>query len=298
VLNWSAVRGSNTDFNANAIGIQGGTGFAGARGAEVFNHGPIFGISESLDALQEWVATVRAPIVPDLANDAAGRTVFDENCASCHGGDKWTKSRTAPLYGTGAATVGGLQAVFAVNPIGARFFDVGGVVPFDRVANGGVVVDGLDVNGPQLLSVTRDGEKLTLLDDVGTFTPPSLDPTVKAGRLEIRGAAAVGAKRTIALQGPGLQSTQGFKAFGDKGFNSPSLLGLSMSAPYLHDGSAQTLEEVAAKHRLTKDGDPFEKVLGPVKTGQVLEFIRSIDDDTPVSTRPSQTDAFLEAHKE
>jgi hypothetical protein len=138
----------------------------------------------------------------------------------------------------------------------------------------------------------------TLLDDVGTFTPPSLDPTVKAGRLEIRGAAAVGAKRTIALQGPGLQSTQGFKAFGDKGFNSPSLLGLSMSAPYLHDGSAQTLEEVAAKHRLTKDGDPFEKVLGPVKTGQVLEFIRSIDDDTPVSTRPSQTDAFLEAHKE
>jgi YVTN family beta-propeller protein len=298
VLNWSAVRGSNTDFNANAIGIQGGTGFAGARAAEVFNHGPIFGISESLDALQEWVATVRSPIVPELANDAAGRAVFDENCASCHGGDKWTKSRTAPLYGTGPAAVGGLQAVFALNPIGARFFDVGGVVPFDRVANAGVVVDGLDVNGPQLLSVTRDGEKLTLLDDVGTFTPPSLDPAQIAGRLEIRGAAAVGAKRTIALQGPGLQSTQGFGAFGKAGFNSPSLLGLSMSAPYLHDGSALTLDDVAAKHRLTKDGDPFGKVLGPEKTQQVLEFIRSIDDDTPVSKTKSQTDAFLEAHKD
>ena len=76
VLNWSAVRGSNTDFNQNAIGIQGGKGFAtetaaGNRTALVFNHGPVFGISDSLDALQEWVTTVRAPIVPDLAGDAA-----------------------------------------------------------------------------------------------------------------------------------------------------------------------------------------------------------------------------------
>src|SRR6185503_2798717 len=71
-LNWSAVRGSNTDFNQNAIGIQGGTGFAketatGDRSALVFNHGPVFGISDSLDALQEWATTIRAPIVPDLA---------------------------------------------------------------------------------------------------------------------------------------------------------------------------------------------------------------------------------------
>ena len=81
-LNWSAVRGSNTDFNQNAIGIQGGTGFAketatGDRSALVFNHGPVFGISDSLDALQEWATTIRAPIVPDLANEQAGRAVFD-----------------------------------------------------------------------------------------------------------------------------------------------------------------------------------------------------------------------------
>ena len=75
-LNWSAVRGSNTDFNQNAIGIQGGTGFAketatGNRSALVFNHGPVFGVSDSLDALQEWVTTVRAPIVPHPAERAA-----------------------------------------------------------------------------------------------------------------------------------------------------------------------------------------------------------------------------------
>ncbi len=78
LMNWSAVRGSNTDFNNNARGIQGGKGFAtDVRGvnrtAEVFNHGPVLGISDSLDAIQEWVTSVRAPIVPHLGrSDRAG----------------------------------------------------------------------------------------------------------------------------------------------------------------------------------------------------------------------------------
>ena len=259
ILNWSGVRGSNTDFNANSIGIQGGTGFAGANTALVFNHGPIFGISDSLDALQEWVATVRAPIVPNLADEAPGRAVFDESCASCHGGDKWTKSRTAPVYASvGGQVVNGvtLFSVFPENPIGVGFFNDGGkglgVLPFDQEFDGAnQFVGGLQANGPQLLSVLREGETLTLLDDVGTFVKASLDPTVTAGRLELRGAAAVGAKKGIGA-GPGLQSTQGFGAFGAAGFNSPSLLGLSMSAPYLHDGSALTLEDVAKRHSLTR----------------------------------------------
>ena len=97
------MRGSNTDFNQNSIGIQGGKGFAtetqtGNRSALVFNHGPVFGVSDSLDALQEWVTTVRAPIVPQLAGATEGRAVFDEHCSSCHGGAKWTKSQTTPLY--------------------------------------------------------------------------------------------------------------------------------------------------------------------------------------------------------
>ena len=278
-LNWSAVRGSNTDFNANAIGIQGGTGFAkatknGDRTGLVFNHGPVFGISDSLDALQEWATTIRAPIVPPLANEQPGRTVFNENCASCHGGAKWTKSRVTDVFALDGADVSGLAATFRRNPIGAGFFELDGgtpgVKPFDA---------GLAVNGPQLLSITRDGATVTFLDKVGTFP----DPKSAAGRLEIRGAAAVAG-----------QSTQGFGAFGGAGFNAPSLLGLSMSAPYLHDGSAQTLEEVAAKHTLTASGAPFKTVLGPQKTQDVLDFIRSIDDETAPSN--SSMDDFLEAH--
>ena len=283
VLNWSAVRGSNTDFNANSIGIQGGKGFAGDRKGLVFNHGPIFGVSDSLDALQEWVTTVRAPIAPDFVADA-GRKVFNENCAACHGGDKWTKSRTSPLYASANifANPPGeqLQGVFPENPIGANFF--AGVFPFDQERDAqNKAVSGVVNNGPQIVAIKRGLDTLTILDDVGTFS----DPKTPAGRLEIRGAAAVAN-----------QSTQGFGAFGLAGFNSPSLLGLSMSAPYFHDGSAQTLEDVAKKHRFTKDGAPFATVLGPEKTAQVLLFIRSIDDQTPVTETKSSTDLFLVAH--
>ncbi len=286
-LNWSAVRGSNTDFNANSIGIQGGKGFAtetatGNRTGLVFNHGPVFGISDSLDALQEWVTTVRAPIVPEFTNEQQGRVVFEQHCGSCHGGAKWTKSQVTQLFAFGEATNSGLDATFPENPIGAGFFNAGGVRAFDQ---------GLATSGPQLLSVTRGQNVLTLLDKVGTFSAPN----TPEGKLEIRGAAAVGALNSV----PGLQSTQGFGAFGAAGFNSPSLLGLSMSAPYLHDGSAQTLEDVIAKHQITvPDGQggtqvvTIKNAVTQQQLSDLLNFVRSIKDDTaPVQ---SATDVFLE----
>lgn len=283
VLNWSAVRGSNTDFNQNSIGIQGGKGFAtetltGNHTTFVFNHGPIFGVSDSLDALQEWVTTVRAPIVPQLANATAGRAVFDEHCSTCHGGAKWTKSQTLPLFDRQPATNSGLLAMFAENPIGASFFNVGGVKPFDA---------DVAVAGPQLLAINGAQSTLKLLDDVGTF--------LKTDPLEIRGAAAVGAPGSPS----GLQSTQGFASFGAAGFNSPSLLGLSLSAPYLHDGSAQTLEAVAAKHNITtSDGQggtttaTIAETLSQQELTDVLNFVRTIDDETQKSE--SSADVFLQ----
>jgi hypothetical protein len=260
LLNWSAVRGSNTDFNNNARGIQGGKGFAtDVRGvnrtAEVFNHGPMFGVSDSLDAMQEWVATVRAPIVPDLpaATEQAGRTVFVAQCAACHGGVKWTKSRTAPVFAN--------NPTFPEDPIGVNFF--AGVAPIDP---------GVTANGPQILSVTRAGKgTLKFLDSVGTFSA--------ANPLELRGAAAVAG-----------QSTQGFAAFGAAGFNSPSLLGLSLSAPYLHDGSAQTLEDVMKRH-LLGNGQSIEATLSGQELADVLSFMRGIDEQT--ETVDSDTDRFL-----
>ena len=261
ILNWSAVRGSNTDFNNNARGIQGGKGFATDvrgvdRSAEIFNHGPVSGISDSLDAMADWISTVRAPNVPHLAADVeqAGRAVFVTNCAGCHGGAKWTKSQTSPVFAN--------NPTFAEDPIGVNFFT--GVQPIDQ---------GVRVAGPQIVSVTRDGKgTLTFLDKVGTFDATS--------PIEIRGAAAVAG-----------QSTQGFASFGGAGFNSPSLLGLSLSAPYFHDGSAQTLSDVMRRHSLA-NGQTIENSLSSQELADLLAFVASIDDQT--TKVQSDTDRFLQ----
>lgn len=253
ILNWSGVRGSNTDFNNNARGIQGGKGFATDvhgedRSKLVFNHGPRRGVSDSLDALQEWVeASVRAPIVPkpDPGVEAAGRTVFTGSCASCHGGDKWTKSSVA-LYTN--------NPTFLEDPIGVNFFT--GVKPIDPR---------LTVAGPQIVSLALNSGVLKLLDNVGTFN--TTNP------IEIRGAAAVAG-----------QSTQGFGAFGAAGFNTPSLLGLSLSAPYFHDGSALTLEDVMFRHQLPAAQGQTPSTIAQELSAQdvqnLLSFLRGIDDTT------------------
>ena len=261
ILNWSAVRGSNTDFNNNARGIQGGTGFATNvdgvdKTALVYNHGPTKGISDSLDAMSEWVATVRAPVMPAIAVNVAtdGRAVFTTNCASCHGGAKWTKSRTKGLYQD--------NPLLQVDPVGAAFFT--GVGKNDL---------GVNLAGPQVVSVTRDVKgTLKMLDNVGTFNP--------ASPIEVRGAAAVAG-----------QTTQGFAPFGLGGFNSPSLLGVAYSGPYFHDGSSHSLEDVAARHNLGATGT-IASNLSAQDLSDLLAFVRSIDDDTP--TMPNATDTFIQ----
>jgi len=264
ILNWSAVRGSNTDFNNNAKGIQGGRGFASDptatpgedRSTLIYNHGPTKGISDSLDAMSEWVATVRAPIVPAIAADieTRGRALFLSVCAGCHGGAKWTKSRTKGLYQD--------NPLLQVDPVGPAFFT--GVGKNDA---------GVALAGPQVVNVTRDGKGvLTILDNVGTFNV--------ASPIEIRGAAAVAG-----------QTTQGFAPFGAGGFNSPSLLGVTYSAPYFHDGSAHTLEEVAARHKVDVGGGTIATAFTAPELSDLLAFVRSIDDATP--TMPNATDAFI-----
>ncbi len=261
VLNWSAVQGSPTDFNNNARAVQGGTGFASNvngvdKSALAFNHGPTRGVSDSLDAMTEWITTVRAPIMPALATDVEtrGRALFLGVCAGCHGGAKWTKSRTAGLYQD--------NPLLAQDPVGPAFFT-------------GVTINdpGVAVAGPQVVKVTRDGKgTLTILDNVGTFNV--------ASSIEIRGAGAVAG-----------QNTQGFAPFGAGGFNSPSLLGVAYSAPYFHDGSAQTLEDVAARHKVDVGGGTIATAFTAQELSDLLAFVRSIDDATP--TMPNSTDLFI-----
>jgi YVTN family beta-propeller protein len=147
ISNWSGVMGSITDFNNNARGVQGGKGFAGdPPPTGIFQHGITQGGSDALDAMTLWVQTVRAPILPGPKNQnlfITGESVFASNCASCHGGNKWSKS----------------QVVYDNNPTFSA--DVG---------QGGVALDnGVTNAGPQIVSFTEGGNTLRFLEGVGTF---------------------------------------------------------------------------------------------------------------------------------
>ena len=151
ILNWSAVRGSNTDFNNNARGIQGGTGFATNvdgvdKSALVFNHGPTQGISDSLDAMSEWVATVRAPIMPAIAanTETNGRARVHRELREL---PRWREVDQEPDRGLYQD-----NPLLQADPVGPAFF-TGGPPKNDA---------GVALAGPQVVSVTRAG-KPTLL---------------------------------------------------------------------------------------------------------------------------------------
>jgi len=248
LLNWSAVRGSNTDFNQNSRAVQGGCGFASdnfdpgqcfakgnATGANlaIYDHGITQGGSDALDAQTLWIfAAVRAlnQPQPSTASDQAalqrGRDIFGANCASCHGGPKWTKS----------------EIFHRDNPA--------------AVSGGGTPTDpGVANLANEFKSFTCNTLTIKYLEDVGTFN--AADP------LEIRDNAAA----AIAL--------------GADGFNVPSLLSINYHAPYLHNGKAQTLAEVFPLHGLGMPPNTIATVLGPAQQADLLVFLKAIDGTTP-----------------
>jgi YVTN family beta-propeller protein len=175
INNWSAARDSVTDFNNNSRGVQGGVGFASdppfsaaMPNPNIFDHGISQGASEALDFETTWAQTIRtinSPQPEDPAHLDAGAAVFEANCASCHGGAKWTKSQVLYLNNPG----------FTANPA------MGGV-PRDP----GVTATAAQVQ--QYLDTTVDPNPLVFLEqNIGAF-----DPT---NPIEIRqnGAASLGA---------------------------------------------------------------------------------------------------------
>jgi hypothetical protein len=160
INNWSAARDSVTDFNNNSRAVQGGVGFASdapfsatAPNPNIFDHGISQGASEALDFETTWAQTVRTLDAPegDEVDVAAGTAVFNTNCASCHGGAKWTKS----------------QVIYLDNPALDKAFAAGGT-PRDSglkmIANQSV-----EYSDPKV-----DPNPIKFLEDIGTFNAASL----------------------------------------------------------------------------------------------------------------------------
>ncbi|HEY1236632.1 MAG TPA: c-type cytochrome, partial [Candidatus Binatia bacterium] len=262
LLNWSAIRGSDTDFNANSRATQGGCGFASAliNGKDppdpctnnnmltpvnpaVYDHGIVQGASDALDAQTLWIfAAVRPLHQPQPNNLAAGAAVFAANCASCHGGAKWTKSQIfhrdnpAAVAQNGATLDPGVTRLAPAPPVAAT------------PAN-------------ELFSFTCNDLTIKYLEKVGTFDLNN--------PLEIR------------------DNTAASTAFGVNGFNVPSLLSINYHAPYLHLGQAQSLDAVFPLHGLGPDGEEFppkttiQTQLTAQQRADLLVFLKSIDGTTP-----------------
>ncbi len=264
LLNWSSVRGSNTDFNANSRATQGGCGFASDNVAPgqcftlgaatpanlaIYDHGITQGGSDALDAQTLWIfAAVRPLHQPQPTNTtalAAGQAVFAANCATCHGGAKWTKSQI--FHRDNPAAIA--QNMALLDPGVMR---LEAAPPVTLLAN-------------ELFSFSCNASTIKYLEDVGTF-----DIT-----------------NPIEIRDNGAAST----AFGVNGFNVPSLFSINYHAPYLHRGQAQTLEDVFGLHRLPALANQFiADALNALQRANLLVFLKSIDGTT--NSLVSEGDTF------
>jgi YVTN family beta-propeller protein len=274
VLNWSAVRGSNTDFNANSRATQNGCGFASddfdpgqcfakaqatLANPTIYDHGVTHGGSDALDAQTVWIFAAVRPLHQPQGNDAmrtAGQAVFAANCASCHGGAKWTKSEIfhrdnpAAVAQNGATLDPGVTRLAPAPPVAA--------MPANEFFS-------FTCLGPNPPPLDTPLPTFKYLEDVGTF-----DVT-----------------NPIEIRDNGAAST----AFGMNGFQPPSLFSINYHAPYLHRGQAQTLDAVFPLHSLPSGGTIAN--LTAADQANLLVFLKSIDGTT--DSLRSQGDDFRDA---
>lgn len=243
ILNWTAVRDEIHDFELNTRNVSGGVGAGvsvvstppqnsdridlaavgavnldGSAAAAMDPENPLgFDPPPQLNDWNEitaWVQTIRSPRSPhglkaDLIAD--GKRLFIEGgCAGCHGGSKWTVSQR--FYEPSVEQNASLLVTPLVVPAGFPT----ALLPAEDEANQLLRFKNADLALDQIQCVNRE---------VGTFNLAELD----VGSAELR------QDMTTKAQGQG-------DGRNGRGYNVPSLLGLSAGAPYFHNGGARSLE--------------------------------------------------------
>lgn len=126
------------------------------------------------------------------------------------------------------------------------------------------------------------------------FTPPPTGETITGGQLVrfLDDVATFDPNSPIELK-PNQISV--VPADGALGFNPPSLLGVFPQAPYLHDGSAPTLDAVLDNVTHRSAGSGGNDLLGsPTDRAALVRFLQSIDGATaPFSTTPGGSSLLL-----
>ena len=227
---------------------------------------------KKVDAYQKTIRTPRKPSNLDPAKVTAGLAAFKEGkCAGCHGGDMWTMSRvfyTPDANVTSPTNVNALLkstswSAAVANAVGNGF--PASLLPTTIVANQTMRYSG---GNPAAL------DQLTcFLRPVGTFGVA--EPGVGVAEL----------KRNMVAVAQGSETT-------GKGYNTPSLLGVGVNAPYFHAGNARTLEAVLSSTFSDHYAAINTTFLGDAATADakraaLIEFLLSIDQDTAAIALPA-----------
>jgi YVTN family beta-propeller protein len=212
----------------------------------------------ALTAMREWVkVAVRTPNGPlratknrpgaILADVAAGRALFAQSCASCHGGGKWTTSTLD----------------FTPPPAATEF--VTELVPVPTFGK---------PPGSQYLS--------RFVRDIGSFNLGVTGGTNPIGRNV--GGVEKAAALVVAGVSQAPQDALGIDYNGDGkgvGFNVPSLLGIFQVPPFYHNGACESLACVVgnARHRTANNTRP-DVLLSAADQLKVVRFLETINAKT------------------
>jgi DNA-binding beta-propeller fold protein YncE/mono/diheme cytochrome c family protein len=291
VFNWTGVFDEVADFEGNTRTVSGGKGAVTdgtdtpiAPGATTND----FGLEGSMLAQSDpanpqglatagsrpdwlnitaYVQQIRSPKKPtnlDATLVAAGKTEFTTNrCNGCHGADdKWTVSKL--FYAPTTANSDLLATTTYTFP--GTIFDP----KFDPATNH-TLRTGAIAAGPPVADATSIQ---CVLRNVGTFNVD--DGFMGIAELNNAGAAGQGG------------------AGDSKGFNPPSLLGLSVGAPYYHAGQAATLEATFAdgfaSHHAVVDPNFLVADNATDKAthiSQLVQYLLSIDASEPAQSLPA-----------
>ncbi|MFO1351169.1 MAG: hypothetical protein U1F68_11065 [Gammaproteobacteria bacterium] len=256
INNWTAPRDSATDFNNNSRNVQCGTGFAGGDAPKFCNPASAGGLPNP--AVRDHGISQGASEALDMETEWIQTTVRAPNqpkAANADAGADLFQSACASCHGGAKWTKS--QVIYLNNP---------------AVDKTGAARDpGLTLTAGQAVQYQDakvDPGILKFLEDVGTFNA--------ASPIEIRSNPA-----NAAVDGRG--------ALGSLGFNVPSLLGVGSSAPYFHNGSAQTLGDVFAQHKLP-GGATIQTTFGAGDLAALEDFLKSLDGGTALFR--NQTDDF------
>jgi YVTN family beta-propeller protein len=315
IFNWTAIFDEVADFEGNIRTVSGGVGALVSTtsnplsnadrintAAEMPQQQGLQGSSDEIanpmgvaphphtiiadwQNITSWIKTIRSPRKPVglvQADVDAGKALFSgvgqANCVGCHSGAKWTistrfytpddnfnDSSFAPSSPKSLSTTSwATKAMMAGFPAA--------LLPAANPAMNGFMRFGLPPGAEQLQCILRP---------VGTIKPPVAPGTIPVG-------VSDPAVNVLELRQDMVTGGQGIAPTG-LGFNPPSLLGMSVGAPYFHAGNARTLEEVFANmfqaHHQSAIASVFPANAMQVK--QLVAYLLSIDESEPAFMIPA-----------